>query len=114
MFLKIESNVYFVGAENVCTCGHPRNRSIPSLSSGRSVFFSLQRLRARVSMSSATCKYNQKVPYLIGEQTLAEQEKPEPVACRAKEEVFFAVSLVQDDSSLFLCCEVSRGIRDIF
>lgn len=65
-------------------------------------------------MSSATCKYNQKVPYLIGEQTLAEQEKPEPVACRAKEEVFFAVSLVQDDSSLFLCCEVSRGIRDIF
>ena len=32
-------------------------------------FFSLQRARARVSMSSATCKYNQKVPYLIGEKT---------------------------------------------
>ena len=32
MFLKIESNVYLVGAERVCTYGHPRKRFIIRLS----------------------------------------------------------------------------------
>ena len=39
-FLKIESNVYLVGAERVCTYGHPKKRFIIRLFHVKSVSFS--------------------------------------------------------------------------